>query len=411
MRRRLLANTLALTVAQVVEYIAPFIILVHLTKTLGLEIYGVLAFAQGIITISGVLLDFGYNLSATNKISKNRNYKYYISILIGGIYIVKICLFLLCALLITVYASSTQKYSDYKVIFFLSLIPILIQGLIPSWFFHGIEKIHIFASITVIAKIIFAFLAVVFIQEPSVYYLVPVLNGVGQFFALVCSIYFIYRLGYKINFPNLKFLIYSAKLTLHFFVSRVAVASYMNGGIVVLGLTAPSTVVAVYSMAEQLYKVMQSALSPIVAAVYPYMTKEKDLNLMFKLIFGVVGVTIFGACVGFLIAPTLIEIVFDETWLPSVPVLNIFLVAIVIHAAAVMTGYPLAVLVNRLQVANRSVITGASVYFITIVIIFFLDLVVPAYFALAMLLSELFVFFHRVLVLVPLAIKRNINSI
>ncbi len=407
MRRRLLANTVALTVAQVVEYIAPFIILVHITQTLGLEIYGVLAFAQGIIAISGVLLDFGYNLSGTNKISKKRNCKNYISSVIGGIYMVKICLFLLCAIIIIAYALLTEKYSDHKVVLLLSLIPIFIQGFMPAWFFHGTEKMHVFAFIAVVAKLIFAFSAVVFIRDPSDYFLVPALNGFGQFFALSMSIYFIYKLGYKIKFPSLKFFIYSIKFTRQFFASRVAVASYMNGAIIVLGLTVQPTVIAVYSMAEQLYKVMQSALSPVAAAVYPYMTKEKDCNLMFKLIFGVVGATVIGAFIGFFTAPALIEMVFDKTWLPSVPVFNIFLVAIVIHAAAVMMGYPLAALVNRLQVANASVMTGAVVYFIVLGLMFLLDFVTPAYLALAMLLSELFVFFHRSLVLVPLAIRRN----
>lgn len=402
-----MANTATLMVVQLVDYIAPFIILIHLTKTLGLEVYGVLAFIQGIIAICAVLLDFGYSLSGTNKISKNRNNKKYISSIIGGIYMIKLCLFLLCAILMVLYSTSTEKYGEHKLIFMLSLIPIFMQGFLPAWFFHGTEKLQFFAFSTIAARLIFALTAVMFIKVPSDYFLVPVLNGFGQFFALVASIYFIYKIGYKIRFPSLKFFIYSFKFTQQFFVSRVAVASYMNGAVVVLGLMAQPVVIAVYSMAEQLYKVMQSALAPVAAAVYPYMTKEKDLGLMFKLIFGVVGLAVLGAFIGFFTAPTLVEMVFDQTWLPSIPVLNVFLFAIVIHAAAVMMGYPLAALVNKLEVANASVMTGATVYFILLVLIFHLDLVTPVYLALAMLISELAVLLHRSLVLVPLAIKRN----
>jgi len=341
MRRRLLANTVALTAVQVVDYIVPFIVLVHLTKTLGLEVYGVLAFAQGIITISGVLLDFGYGLSGTNKISKNRIRKKYISKLIGGIYAVKLCLFLFCAALICIYSMSTEKYNDYKIIFLLSLIPIFMQGFLPSWFFHGAEKMHLFAFSSILAKIIFASTAILFVNNSSDYFMIPVLNGVGYFFALAVSIYFIYKMGYSIKIPSPRIFAYSYKFTKQFFASRVAVASYMNGAIILLGLIAQPAVVAVY----------------------------------------------------------------------SISVLNIFLVAIVVHAATVMTGYPLAALVNRLDVANVSVMTGAVVYFIILVLIFHLDLVTPSYLAMVMLISELSVFFHRFLVLVPLAIRQSSNVI
>lgn len=411
MRRRLLANTAALTVVQAVDYIVPFIVLVHLTKTLGLEVYGVLAFAQGIITISGVLLDFGYGLSGTNKISKNSIRKKYISKLIGGIYAVKFCLFLFCAALICAYSMSTDKYNDYKIIFLLSLIPIFMQGFLPSWFFHGTQKMHLFAFSSILAKIIFVSSVILFVNNASDYFMIPVLNGVGHFFALAASIYFIYKMGYSIKIPSPRIFAYSYKFTKQFFASRVAVASYMNGAIILLGLIAQPAVVAVYSMAEQLYKAMQSALGPVAVALYPYMTNDKDFNLMLKLILGVVGLTVIGAFLGFYIAPTLVEMVFDQTWLPSISVLNIFLVAIVVHAATVMTGYPLAALVNRLDVANVSVMTGAVVYFVVLVLIFHLDLVTPSYLAMVMLISELSVFFHRFLVLVPLAIRRSSNVI
>lgn len=407
MRRRLLGNTAALIAVQVVNYIAPFIILVHLTKTLGLEIYGVLAFAQGVIGLSAVLLDFGYSLSATNKISKNRSKKRYIGKVIGGVFLVKTLLFLLCAILIAIFSMLTKKYADYKIVFLLSLIPIAMQGFLPIWFFHGIEKMHYFAFASISSKVIFAFAAIALIKSPADYFLVPLLNGFGQSLAVLISIYFIYKIGYKINLPRLKFVAYCFKFTQKFFASRVAVAAYMNGAIIVLGLMAQPAVVAVYSMAEQLYKVMQSALGPVAAAVYPYMTKEKDIGLMFKLISGVVVTALIGACIGYFTAPILVELVFDQTWLASIPVLNIFLAAIVIHAATVMIGYPLAALVNKLEVANSSVITGAVVYLLTLGLLFHLNVVTPVYLAFLMLISELSVFLHRSIVLVPLAFNRN----
>lgn len=406
-KKRILKNTLSLALVQVVNYVAPFLILAHLTKVLGLELYGVLAFSQGIIAISFVLLDFGYTLAATNKISVNRHNKIYVAKIIGGISVVKLFLFLLCCLGVVAYSYLTDKYADHRLIFLLSLLPLAMQGFAPLWFFHGVEQMKYFAAVSIAAKIIFAITAVTFIKVPSDYWLVPLFNGLGQLVTLCLSIFLIYKLGYGIRFPNIKLVMYCFKFSKHFFISRMAVASYMNGGVIVLGLTTYPAAVALYSMAEQLYKVMQSALGPVAVASYPYMTKEKDTSLMLKLIFGVISTALIGACLGYYFAPILVKMVFDETWLAAIPVLNIFLIAIVIHAGAIMMGYPLAALVGRLKVANSSVVTGSLTYFIFLGAISFLGIVEPLNLAIIMLVSELVVLIHRSVVLLPIVIKRR----
>lgn len=407
MKRRLFGNVAALGVIQLTNYITPFIVLVHLSKTLGIEIYGILAFAQGIVAISFVFLDFGYSLSATNKISKNRSNKTYVGKLLGGIIAIQIIIFLICAFFILLYAFITEKYLEHRFLLSLTIIPIFMQGMIPVWFFQGIEKMKYFAVAAITAKVLSAISIFLLIKEPADYIFVPLLNGIGQMIALISAILFIYKLGYKIKLPSLKISMYCFKMSQHFFASRFAVASYMNGAILVLGIIAQPAVVAIYSMAEQLYKAMQSALGPVAAATYPYMSKEKDTSLMFKLIIGVVILVITGACVGYYVAPALVAFVFDESWLSSIPVFNVFLLAIVVHAGAIMTGYPLAALVGRLDVANASVMTGAGIYFILLAIAFFSNSVTPIILAFIMIASELAVLLHRSLLLIPIAIKNS----
>ena len=128
---------------------------------------------------------------------------------------------------------------------------------------------------------------------------------------------------------------------------------------------------------------------------------------MYRLISGVIFLALFGALAGYYFAPVLVAIVFDKAWLASIPVLNVFLVAIVIHAAAIMTGYPLAAVVGRLDVANSSVLTGALVYFVLLGLAFYLKLITPVNLAVIMLLSELSVVFHRSVVLFPLAVNQG----
>ena len=99
------------------------------------------------------------------------------------------------------------------------------------------------------------------------------------------ALYFIWRLGFRIRIPLRRLISYAAKFTRHFFVSRIAVAAYIGSATVILGLFGQPAQVAIYSMAEQLYKAMQSAIHPISMAAYPYMSKEKDTRLMLRIVF------------------------------------------------------------------------------------------------------------------------------
>ncbi len=408
MSKQISRNAFALAIVQIANYVSPLIVLMHLTKTLGQEIYGVLAFSQGLIATGAILVDFGYGMSATNKASKNRHNKNYLCKLLNGTLLVKLILFALFSLGIVIYAYTNSKYSEYSLIFVVSLFPLVVQMINPLWIFHGLEKIKHYAIILILTKIIFAALCVQYVNNRWDYYLVHIFNGLSQLIALLGSIIYLYKNGYKIKIPKLGVVAYCYKFSKQFFLSRVAVATYMNGGVIVLGLSANPTIVATYSMAEQLYKVMQTALAPIAAAAYPYMANKKDLGLMIKLILIVTGVAALGAAVGYIVSPTLLIMIFDESWLNTLPILNVFLIAIVIHAATVMMGYPLAALLDRLEVANYSVMAGAVTYMTILGISYFFEIVTPINMAYIMIISESIVLIYRCGGMMP-EIKKRIN--
>ncbi len=169
-----------------------------------------------------VFVDYGFALSATNKISKNRNNKSYVSKVLGGVLSVQLLIFLICAAIILLFAFTSEKYSVHRLLIIFSIAPILMQSIIPSWFFQGIEKIKYFAAATISAKVFFAITIVLFIEKPGDYIFVPLLTAIGQIIALFLAVIFIYRLGYKIKIPNLRISMYCFKMSRHFFGSRIA---------------------------------------------------------------------------------------------------------------------------------------------------------------------------------------------
>ena len=90
MQHRIINNTLALGFIQIANYIIPLLLLVYLGNLLGIDLYGYVALSHSVTVLSFVLTDFGFTLSATNKISQFRENKRFVAELIGGIIVIKL---------------------------------------------------------------------------------------------------------------------------------------------------------------------------------------------------------------------------------------------------------------------------------------------------------------------------------
>lgn len=407
---RVTRNASALVVVQLSNYITPFLVLVYLTRTLGVETYGVVAFSISMTQMAFVVLDLGFTLSATQKISVWRDKKRLVARFIGAVFYVKSVAFLLVASVLITYAMTTEKYEDYYVLFLLSLLPLLGTCFQPVWFFSAIERMKYLTIFLVLAKVLSLVLVLTLVSDEADYFWVPVADGIAQLTAATIALVLLHRVGYHIAAPRWRDVKYALRMTHGFFVSRLSATVYLSSGVFLLGLFSTPAAVALYALAEQIYRGIQSVFAPIVQAIYPYMAKEKDLVLLGKVTLGILGVAVAGAVVGYLVTPYVIPWLFGTAFDGAIPVVNVFLLAITIHVLTVMSGYPLAAALGRLDVANRSVVYGSVIYILGVVGLLAADRASPIAYAWLMIGAESYVLVHRALALWPDAYRSCSNS-
>ena len=407
---RVTRNASALVVVQLSNYITPFLVLVYLTRTLGVETYGVVAFSISMTQMAFVVLDLGFTLSATQKISVWRDKKRVVARFIGAVFYVKSVAFLLVASVLITYAMTTEKYEDYYVLFLLSLLPLLGTCFQPVWFFSAIERMKYLTIFLVLAKVLSLVLVLTLVSDEADYFWVPVADGIAQLTAATIALVLLHRVGYHIAAPRWRDVKYALRMTPGFFVSRLSATVYLSSGVFLLGLFSTPAAVALYALAEQIYRGIQSVFAPIVQAIYPYMAKEKDLVLLGKVTLGILGVAVAGAVVGYLVTPYVIPWLFGTAFDGAIPVVNVFLLAITIHVLTVMSGYPLAAALGRLDVANRSVVYGSVIYILGAVGLLAADRASPIAYAWLMIGAESYVLVHRALALWPDAYRSCSNS-
>ena len=71
-RRRLMDNILSLYALLGLYYLIPMAVLPYLVRVLGMEMYGLVAFAQSFAQYFTTLTDYGFNYSATRSIAQQR---------------------------------------------------------------------------------------------------------------------------------------------------------------------------------------------------------------------------------------------------------------------------------------------------------------------------------------------------
>src|SRR5690606_2760732 len=79
-----------------------------------------------------------------------------------------------------------------------------------------------------------------------------------------------------------------------FYWSRLAVAVYTSASTLVVG-SQNATQAAQFAACEQIYKAGQNVTSPINTAMYPYMAKNKDWKIFYRVVF-FFGSTLTAGC-------------------------------------------------------------------------------------------------------------------
>lgn len=282
-KKRLFSNFVSLAILQGANYILPLITFPYLVRVLGVEKFGLLAFATATVTYFQILTDYGFNLSATRDISINRDNNQKLQEIFSSVMIIKLGLLILSFLLLIILILNFDKFRKDWEVFVLSFGMVVGQVLFPVWFFQGMEKMKYITILNIFAKLLFTIAIFIFVKEQSDYLKVPFLNSLGFILAGILALCIVFR-DFKIGFsiPNKSFIKHQLIEGWHIFISTVGINMYKQNSIFVLGIFADDTVVGYFSIAKKIMDVVNSLNGVVSQSIYPYTM----MNMSSKYIYG-----------------------------------------------------------------------------------------------------------------------------
>ena len=300
-----LHNSFYLYLSNFSDYFISLLILPFIARKLGPEELGLVAFSQLFSMLQLLLMNFGLELTATRKIAKIKNEKQALKKFINKIYLFKILLipFILFMSSLLLFLPSPISSKPHYVL--IVLVGVIFQGLTPSWFFQGIEKIKHIA----ISKIFFRFVALVLIfflvrlkNEGWIFLAINSFTSISififLFLSMIKSIGMIkpYFLKDLISFLN--------ELKSGFLITFIPII-HQNLIAFLVGLYFEPIKLGLFLGASKIYRSVNSLYGPAADAVYPRLISLNETNknrskqllrnyFYFIFIVGlIIGVTIF----------------------------------------------------------------------------------------------------------------------
>mgnify|MGYP005635636691 FL=1 len=362
-KKRLLSNFFSLSILQTFTYILPLLTLPYLVRVLGSEKFGLVVFAQAFIIFFNILVDYGFNLSATREISVNRENKEKLTEIFSSVMSIKFILIGISFAILSIMIFSFENFSNNIDLYYLTFLWVIGQALFPIWYFQGLEKMKYITIVNITSKLIFTIAIFIFIQNETDYILVPILNGLGFIIGGILSLWIVHKdFNQKFQIQSFKILIMYFKDSSQFFLSRLSSVGYSNINTFLAGILLSPVFVTYYYLADKAVSVILTLFSPIVQTIYPYLAKKYNFVFLVKLLSILMAFSLLIVSLGYLFSDLIsiillgeINDIFKNLFYVIVPIIPISILY-------VMLGAPLLLARGYKKEFNLSIIYGFFIH-------------------------------------------------
>lgn len=343
LRHQIVSNALSLYGVQFANYLLPLVTIPYLTRVLGPSAWGLVAMTQAYGAYLSLPVDYGFNFSGSREVARLRDDKEKLSDIFAAVTGAKILLACSCvALSLGVYCR-IGAFRTHPLLLWTGVFASLIPCFIPVWYFLGLERLKLVATLDVASRSIATVGIFLAVHSTGDAWRVFAVYAVGGSVAAAAGMALAYR-EVDLRVPSWAKIWRVLREGRSMFVSRTAIGSYSAGNAFILGLFAPPLFVGYYAGAEKMVRAALQLFQPPYMALFPRISNlvheapVKAFRLARISAVAFEGAGLLGGSVISVTAPWLVRIVLGNQFAPAVPILRIFTLLLPLIALGMVQG-------------------------------------------------------------------------
>ncbi len=330
-KRGLVKNVFSLGLVQVANYVFPLISVPIVSRIIGPDKFGVINFAAAFMAYFTLLINFGFDLSATRVIAARRDDLAERNRVFNQVILAKMLLFSVSVVLFLICLYLVPQLRDEKPVAIFSFIMCFAWVITPNWLYQGMQELTRVAIFNLVTKVLFTVVILVMVREKEDYIWQPLALSVAQIAVGVFSFqYAIRRYNIRLQLVRLLPVLQMLWKERTIFFSVVVINLYTTTNVVLLGFLQTDEQVGYYTAGWRMIIIIQSLIAiPLSQSLFPFVgaafsqSREKGLDVVRQLFPIVTVITGMAVLVLWVAGPLVIMIMYGEAFEPSIAVFRI----------------------------------------------------------------------------------------
>lgn len=270
--KREIKDVVYLMALQGMNYVAPLIVFPYLMQTLGAEKFGYIGFSLSVTQYLMLIVDFGFNLTATKKIAIAKNNQEELNEIFSATLTAKLSLLIVSFFILLIISFAIPQFVIYSSTMMIMFLMVIANTFSFIWLFQGLGKIRQVSIINGISKLLILPLTFIFVRSDDDFLLAALIQSMVYIFGslMILGVFFKKKYITKWVKSNKEKVLRETKDAYPIFFSSAATSIYITLFVILLAYFSTPAEVGKYTAVEKIMRsICYFIFMPISQVFYP----------------------------------------------------------------------------------------------------------------------------------------------
>ena len=286
-------NTLSLFTIKGLELGLTIWLIPYLIFKVGIDNYGLYAYAMALALILSNILNYGFNLVTVRELSKNKHNALKVNELFNEVFSVKLFLLAILFAILVLVIVLFPDFRQQKTLYFYTSFILLGEFFSLRWFFLGIEKMKFKAIINLASILLYVVFVLLLVKEASDYKYIPLYQGAGLLFVgLLAFLWVLKKYQIKIQLVSFKQVKFYLVSNFSSFINLLVPSTFGTISIFLVGVLGLPVHVSFMQIGVKFTSAFSTINTVLTKVFYSIINRNKALMLSARRVLILIGIVL-----------------------------------------------------------------------------------------------------------------------